>query len=174
MRHHVLIGSIRPLTAAPVALYLAVAVSLSATPLDAQRPAPLAPRAEFRVGALITPVMGIHAGLGAEVRAGWYSRVGVGFNAGAIHRSNGWVGSQGMTLTARFLFDPYAERPIGLYGGAGLGFRVVDGATIPGELLILAGVEGAAKGRVIPALEVVLGGGVRVQGVFRVRRDVGR
>ena len=149
-------------------------LAATASETGAQRPAPLAPRAEFRLAVPFTPAAGIQAGLGAEVRAGWYARVGLGITAGAMRGTSEWVGAQSAALTARFLFDPYGERPTGLYGGAGLGVRFIDGTALRSELLLLAGIEGAAKGRVIPALEVVLGGGVRVQGVLRLRRDVGR
>jgi hypothetical protein len=150
------------------------AVTVSASTLQAQRPAPLAPRAEFRIAAPLAPTAGIQAGVGAEIRAGWYARVGLGITAGWVEEGDMWVGAQEASLTARFLFDPYGERARGLYGGAGLGLRTVDGASAPAVLLVLAGIEGAAKGRVIPAFEVVLGGGVRVQGVLRMRREDGR
>jgi hypothetical protein len=148
---------------------------LAADPVEAQRPqAPLAPAAEFRLAAPLTPSAGLQAGLGGEIRAGWYSRIGVGVTMGVAHRPEEWVPVASVALTARFLFDPFGERPLGLYGGAGLGQGSVGGRSSPAVLLLLAGVEGAAQGRVIPALEVVLGGGVRVQGVLRLRRDVGR
>ena len=173
MRPLAVIPSMRPQAAASIAA-VTLAVLVAVSPLHAQRPAPLAPRAEFRVTAPLTPTAGLETGLGAEIRAGWYTRVGLGLSAGVKRRSDEWIGIQRAALTARFLFDPYGDRPTGLYGGAGLGVSVVGGVASRGELLLLAGVEGAARGRVSPALEVVLGGGVRVQGVLRVRRDVGR
>jgi hypothetical protein len=158
----------------PAALPLLL-VLLAAAPVAAQRPTPpLATRAEFRIAVPLTPAAGVEAGVGAEIRAGWYARVGAGITAGTVRSANEWEAVQHAALTARFLFDPYGERRFGLYGGAGLGIGLADGRSSRGELLVLAGVEGAARGRFIPALEVVLGGGVRVQGVLRLRRDAGR
>jgi hypothetical protein len=143
-------------------------------PALGQSPAPLAPRLELRIAAPLSPAAGMLAGAGVGVRAGWYARVGLGASAGAVRRDGGWIERQQIDLTARFLFDPYAERQVGFYGGAGLGLSREGSVSSRGELLFLVGAEGPARRRLVPALEVVVGGGVRLQGVLRVGRAVGR
>ena len=68
-------------------------------------------------------------------------------------------------------YDPCGDRRVGLYGGAGLGWRFADRATGQGALFLVLGAEGnARRHRVVPALEVTLGGGVRATLVLRARR----
>lgn len=140
----------------------------------AQTPAPPAPQLEARFAAPVSPRVGLLAGVAVDFRAGWYARISAGALAGAVRRGDGWQDRQQFDFTARFLFDPYAERRVGLYGGAGLGLSREAGVSSRGELLLLAGAEGHSTGRLVPAIEIVIGGGVRLQGVLRARRSTGR
>jgi hypothetical protein len=70
----------------------------------------------------------------------------------------------------RFLLDPFAELSRGMYGGAGFSARRDGDEAWKGSFLLVIGVEGAARGRVIPAVEVALGGGLRAGVVLRGRR----
>lgn len=164
----------RPAPVAGLLLLVAIATRAASAQASPRLAPPLAPRWELRLGAPLSPSAGALAGAGLGVRAGWYARIGIGATAGVVRRGDGWQARQHLDLTARFLLDPYGERPIGLYGGAGLGLGAEGGVSSRGELLLLLGVEGAARGRVVPALEVIVGGGVRVQGVLRARRETGR
>lgn len=156
------------------AVGLLLLIAIPARPASGQPAAPPAPQGELRAVSTLGPAAGILAGAGVGVRMGWYARVGVGAAAGAVRRAPGWRDRQQFDLTARFLLDPYGERRVGLYGGAGLGLAREGAVSSRGELLFLVGAEGALRGRFVPAVEVVVGGGVRVQGVLRTRRTTGR
>ena len=150
---------------------IAVLVTASAQTLQAQRPVGADPRAEFRVGSSLTPRVGPQVGIGMDVRAGWYARLHLAADAGAVQAQGRWIGRQQLSATARFLLDPFGERPLGLYGGAGLVLHRTALAEPTGALLLLIGVEGRAFARpLVPAFEVELGDGIRATLVWRARR----
>jgi len=153
-----------------------------AAPLGAQsassddtRRVPLRPQWELRAEGIAAEAPGAVAGLGVNVRAGWYVRIG-----GAVVGGARWsdasapIGQVRADATVRFLLDPYAERRRGLYGGVGLSTTQLGrgvGAQPP-QLLLLAGVESQPRNGRAWALEVGLGGGLRVGVVRRsARRD---
>ena len=142
--------------------------------LRAQQPVSADPQWEFRADAQVTPDLGALAGVGVNVRAGWYARVGLSASAGTLYISEAWRSQQRLDATVRFQFDPFAQRARAVYGGAGVG--VVRGETgdLTGRLLLVVGMEGAARGRFVPAAELTLGGGVRLGVVLRAKRDEGR
>ena len=116
-------------------------------PAQAQQRVRLQPRLETRLDAVLSPSVGLLGGIGVNVRAGWYARLGVIASAGVVERGDRWDGLQRFDATARFLFDPFGERSRGIYGGAGLGLRRDGGGAARGELLVLLGVEGGTAGR---------------------------
>ena len=133
------------------------------------------PQVERRLEVAPTPAAGIAAGLGVNVRAGYYARVGMHAAAGVARRGDGVVGVQRIEAVSRFLFDPFGEFPRGLYGGGGFAVRHVPGTPIRGDLVVVVGMEGPlGTRRTVPALEVALGGGVRLSLVVRSRRPSGR
>jgi len=133
------------------------------------------PQLERRIEVAPTPAAGIAAGLGINVRAGYYARVGVHAAAGIVRRGDGVVGVQRVEAVSRFLFDPFGEFPRGLYGGGGFAVRRAPGDPVRGDLVVVVGVEGPlGTRRTIPAVELALGGGARLAVVFRTRRPVGR
>jgi hypothetical protein len=158
---------IRPVDLAMAVLMLGPAVA------QGQRPTGLAPQWEARADVTVSPDLAGHAGLGLNVRAGQYMRLGVAYLAGA---ARGPLGdrearlSQRIDASARFLLDPFAERPRGLYGGAGFTMRQDAGEALRGDLMLVIGIEGAARGRATPSIELALGGGVRVGVVLRSPR----
>lgn len=153
-----------------------------AAPLGAQsassddvRRVPLRPQWELRAEGVAAEAPGAVAGLGVNVRAGWYVRVGGAVAAGARWSdASAPIGQVRADATLRFLLDPFAERRRGLYGGVGLSTTQLGGgvgAQAP-QLLVLAGVESQPRGGRAWALELGLGGGVRVGLVRRsARRD---
>lgn len=145
--------------------------------VQAQRPpVPLAPQWELRGDATVSPRAAAHAGAGVNVRAGNYVRLGAAYVAGAAQRpapARAVGFSQRVDATARFLLDPFAEQGAGWYGGGGFTARRDDGQAWKGDLMLVIGVEGRARGRWSPAVEVALGGGVRIGGVLRTRRTAG-
>jgi hypothetical protein len=146
---------------------------LAAHPAYAQvaRSVPPLPQWEARVEGTAAREPAVHAGIGINVRAGYYARVGLTGAAGAARGADDvWRGSQRVDAAVRFLLDPFTEQPRGLYGGAGVSLRHDAGDLTP-ALLLLAGVEGRPRGGVSPALEVAVGGGVRFGVVLRRTRS---
>lgn len=128
------------------------------------------PRWEGRLEATGAEAPGAHVGIGVGVRAGWYGRPSVQFAAGALRGDdNVWIGSQRADLVLRFLLDPFGERPRGWYGGAGVSVQQAAGRG-RGSLLLLGGLEGQVRRGVRPAIEVGIGGGVRLGFVLRGAR----
>lgn len=129
------------------------------------------PQLEWRADASAARRPDAHLGVGVNLRAGWYVRVGAGLATGATRgRDAVWRSSQRAELALRFHLDPFGERRRGVYGGAGVAARLVDGRSRP-VLTLIAGVEGATVGRWIPALELVMGDGVRAGVALRRTRD---
>lgn len=159
-------------SAACHSLVLVGLLLLGSVPAGAQfgeRPS-ASPRWEGRVEATAAESPGAHLGIGLGVRAGWYARPSLLLAAGAVQGSDDvWRGSQRADLVLRFLLDPFGERPRGWYGGAGVSVQQVEGRS-RGALLLLAGVEGRSRRGVRPAIEVGVGGGVRLGFVLRRTR----
>ncbi len=155
-------------------LATAFLLAAAARVLPAQAAAPLEPKAEFHAAAVLSPRANPMVGLGVNVRAGWYSRVGLAALVGAAGSGGDWQLRQRLEGTARFLFDPYAQADHGFYAGAGLGVERAEGGQMQALLLAVVGVEGKAEGRVVPAIELTVGGGARLGIVLRGRRGQGR
>lgn len=159
-----------------MSLFLRLGAVLLLLPLSvrAQQPVSADPQWEFRADVQGTPDRGALAGVGVNVRAGWYARVGLAATAGALYRADAWRSQQRLDATVRFQFDPFAQRPRSVYGGAGVGLVRGEAGDLTGRLLLVVGMEGAARGRIIPAAELTLGGGVRLGVVLRGTRGEGR
>lgn len=128
------------------------------------------PQWEWRADATAAESPDVHAGLGLNVRAGWYVRVGAAVAAGATRGADDvWRGSQRVDVAARFLLDPFRERPRALYAGGGVSARFVEGRADP-VLTLLAGLEGRARKHYTPSVELTLGGGLRLGVVLRRTR----
>lgn len=152
-------------------------------PLAAQESVPALPQWEGHLVSVLSPAVGAMGGVGLNLRAGWYTRVGLSLTAGAVRSGSAWEGRQRLDATARFLFDPFAERSRGFYAGAGIGLEQRADGSARGLLLGVIGLEGATRRqdgaratvpRVVPALELTLGGGARLGVVLRGRRRQGR
>ena len=154
----------------------AVALLLSLAPgaLAAQQRVTAAPQFEARLDAILSPAGGALVGLGVNVRAGWYTRLGLALTAGAISTSGAVETTQRIDATARFLFDPFAEGRRAFYAGAGLGAQRAATGAVQGLLLGVVGVEGPSAGRIVPSVELTLGRGARLGVVLRTRRPQGR
>ena len=152
---------------------LSVAMAIGPAPLAAQTDVRFSasPQWEVRLDATAAQRLATHAGLGLNLRAGPYVRVGFGIAGGAVRTaSDEWVASQRADLAARFLLDPFAERARGLYGGAGISARRDGDESVVGHLVLLFGIEGRPTRALVPSLEIALGGGTRVGVVLRRRR----
>ncbi len=167
----------RPLTLRLAALGFAALVpgAIGPTALAAQAgPVAAQPQFETRLDAALSPGAGLLGGVGVNVRAGWYARVGLGASAGVTRRADRWVATQRADFTARFLFDPFGESRRAFYAGAGLGVTASGGDELRGVLLGVVGMEGSRDRRLVPAAELTLGDGVRLALVLRARRPQGR
>lgn len=159
---------------APCAVAAALA-ALLAMPAQAQLAATRAPSVEVRADLLAARETTVHGGaavlwpVGRSVRLGVQAGGGVTRLDGVPAGSDETVGSGRAELVAQFELDPFAAQRWGLYGSAGGGVLAVKGRS--GRALVFAtvGVERRTGGRVVPALEVGLGGGVRVALVLRRR-----
>ncbi|HET8771492.1 MAG TPA: hypothetical protein VFM71_10970 [Gemmatimonadaceae bacterium] len=165
-------------SAACASAALCVLSALAPTSAGAQQArTSLMPQWEARADATIAPAAGAHlaghAGVGVNVRLGPYARLGTALALGVIDSPDEDAGPESsarVDVVGRFLLDPFAERRTGLYGGAGFTARADGAGAWKGNLLIVFGFEGPAEGRIVPALEVALGGGARIGLVWRGKR----
>ncbi len=135
-------------------------------------------RPELRVEGVAGPWRAALGGAGLFGDAGAYARVGLvaalgvgrdptvpdaaaGDRAGPAAR---------VEAVARFHLDPWRLSRRGLYLGGGAGVDLRDGAGPRWGLAALVGVEGAPRGTLAPAVEVGLGGGLRVAVALRRTR----
>lgn len=154
------------------AVLLVIAMSVLTSALRAQGHAPV--RAEVRIDATAADVQHLELGGGAAVPVGTYVRLA--FLAGAgVARSDareatgdGHGTAARADVIARFQVDPFHQSARGLYGGAGASYLAARGERGRVYLALVAGIELRDRGHVAPALEVALGGGVRVG--FALRR----
>lgn len=173
------------MTAPPFARALTLAL-LAGAPmprLAAQaptRPARPALTPEVRLDGAFGREGGGFGGAGLFGDAGLYTRLGVVAAVGLAHDPSGigpGDGSRGVVpaarfeALARFHLDPQRMARRGVYLGGGVAAAVRDGASPQWQLVALLGVEGPARGRVAPAVEVGLGGGVRVAVALRRARS---
>ena len=171
-----------PAGTAALRLLFASALLATSAPLRAQvapdddpRRVPVLPQREFRLEAVAADAPSALAALGLNLRAGWYVRVGASVGIGVIAPEAGpQVGLLRGDASVRFHLDPFAERRRGLYGGVGVSAAQVGGGIggQPPVLVLLAGVESQPRRGRAWALELGLGGGLRVGLAWRsARRD---
>lgn len=156
-------------------LVISLAVASAVTPLAAQeedeRRVRALPQWELRQDVTLAREPGAHLGAGLNVRAGYYVRVGAALAAGAVQRDDAvWVGAPRLDLTARFLLDPFGERPRAWYGGGGVSVSQRPGEDARAVLQLLVGLEGRRRRTFTPAVELGVGGGVRLGVVLRRTR----
>jgi hypothetical protein len=131
----------------------------------------LLPQWEFRQDITGAREPGAHVGVGVNVRADYYVRLGVALAAGAVRREDDvWVGAPRLDFTARYLLDPFGERARGWYGGGGVSIAQRPGEGATAALHLLVGLEGRRGPRITPAVELGVGGGVRLGVVLRRTR----
>lgn len=139
-----------------------VPLSLFAAQLGAQAHAPV--RAELRADATSATEQRLEIGGGAAIPMGTYVRVallaGAGVARGGARAGN--IGAARAEIIARFQIDPFHQGTRGLYGGGGVSYLATAGERGRVYVTLLTGLELRDRGPVTPALEVALGGGVRV------------
>lgn len=129
------------------------------------------PQWELRQDVTLAREPGVHLGAGVNVRAGYYARLGAALAGGAVHREDGaWVGAPRLDVTARFLLDPFGESTRAWYGGGGVGIVQRAGRGASTALQLVMGFEGQQRRAFTSAVELGVGGGVRLGVVLRRTR----
>ena len=104
----------------------------------------------------------VHAGLGANVPLGYYVRLEL-IGAGGVTRNDSVDNSSGrVDVLTRFLLDPFAESAWGVSIGGGISAIFAESARTREYLVVVADVEAPRIGMIVPALQIGLGGGLRV------------
>jgi hypothetical protein len=117
---------------------------------------------ELRVDVIGGHQSSVQGGLGVEIPAGYYARVGIIGGVG-VPTSNGASGADGrLDVLARFLLDPFRQSRWGLSAGGGVSLRAEHGDRVRPNLLVAVDLEGRSNSRgMSPAFQIGLGGGVR-------------
>lgn len=131
---------------------------------------------ELRVDAIASGdnTVALQLGLGAELPLGYYARAGVIGAGGATFRDDVTTGSGRADVLARFLLDPFRETSWGISVGAGISIRyepILSPNKLTEFLVAVIDVEGPRMNRVVPAVQVGLGGGWRAGLVLRAYRQ---
>lgn len=147
-----------------------VALAVSAAPARAQVPSP-AVQPELRLDVIAGHEPAVQAGAGVQVPMGYYVRMGivgaVGVPTGADAPSPRRADARA-DLLVRFLLDPFRQSRYGLSIGGGLSARAEPGDRVRPRLLVAVDVEGRRSSHgLVPALQVGLGGGVRIGVILR-------
>lgn len=115
----------------------------------------------------------LQAGAGTNIPMGYYARLEIDGAAGATKRDSVRRTSGRIDALARFLLDPFAETAWGLSIGGGVSALFGTGGRTHEYLVVVADLEAPRIGAIVPALQVGLGGGVRIGIVARLYQ-VGR
>jgi hypothetical protein len=140
----------------------------------AQQPAAPSISPELRADALLGHQPAVQVGGGVQIPLGYYVRLGidgaVGMRIGdaaSLARSTSRLDGR-VDLLVRFLLDPFRQTSHGLSVGGGMGLRAEPGDRARPVLLVAVDVEGRRSARGwAPAVQLGLGGGVRVGVVLR-------
>jgi hypothetical protein len=131
---------------------------------------------ELRVDAIASGdnTVALQLGLGAELPLGYYARAGIIGAGGATFRNDVTTGSGRADVLVRFLLDPFRETSWGISAGAGLSVRyepILTPNKLTEFLVAVIDVEGPRMHRIVPAVQVGLGGGWRAGLVLRAYRQ---
>jgi hypothetical protein len=157
-------------TRASGALVMLAATVTRATPVRAQLPTPSThPEARLDVVAGHQPA--VQAGVGLQIPMGYYVRVGFDVAAGvatySLPPSVSRVDARA-DLLVRFLLDPFRQSAYGLSLGGGVSARAEADDHVRPRLLVAVDLEGRRSAHgLVPALQLGLGGGLRVGVILR-------
>jgi hypothetical protein len=127
-------------------------------------------RPEVRLDAIAATNTSLQLGAAVMMPAGLYVRWGLVAGAGPVRRTGVTRMAAHVDVMTRFLMDPMRESPFGLYGLAGVS-GVYDGrGSVEPRVVAGLGLEGRRRGGMAPAVEVALGGGLRMGIVLRAAR----
>jgi hypothetical protein len=118
---------------------------------------------EVRADAILSDRQVVQGGVGLNIPAGFYARIGVVVAGGADIERGFAVTAGRVDVLARFLLDPFRQARWGLSVGGGVSLRAREGDRVRPYLLTLVDLEGPRiRAGWAPALQVGLGGGVRI------------
>jgi hypothetical protein len=146
-----------------------VAMSMLMMPcmVRAQDRAPIRP--EVRVDATSATVQRLELSAGAAIPLGTYVRLALLAGGGLARDDRSGSPAYGdrvaaarADVVARFQLDPFHQSLHGAYSGAGLSYLASKGERGRLYLTLLAGLELRDRGHIVPAIELGLGGGVRI------------
>jgi len=154
-----------------------VAITFCAPAARAQVPRPMT-QPELRLDGIFGDQPAVQVGAGVQIPMGYYVRVGFDVAVGvSTEDRKALLGSADTPpgpldgradLLVRFLLDPFRQSAFGLSLGGGLSARSEPGDRVRPRLLVAMDIEGHRSARgVVPALQVGLGGGLRVGLVLR-------
>lgn len=144
------------------AITLLLGAPIAAGAQDRPRPVIVA-----RLDATSAAVPRLEASLGGAIPLGTYARLHVTAGSGAARVAGEVEPSARGDLVARFLLDPLLQSKRGAYFGGGVSWLAHRGERGRAWLALVAGLELAQRGPIVPALEVGVGGGARVGLVVR-------
>jgi hypothetical protein len=105
----------------------------------------------------------LQGGAGVQIPLGYYTRVGIVGAAGVSGRASKSRASGRLDVLARFVFDPFRQTRWGFSAGAGVSLSVREGDRVRPHLATVLDLEGPRSSRgIAPAIQIGLGGGVRV------------
>ncbi len=125
------------------------------------------PHPELRIDGISPHPSVLEAGVGPEIPLGYYTRLEL-LLAGGVARDRGAISGSGRgDVVTRFLLDPFRESRWGLSVGGGVSIRYEPDRGWRDFLVAVVDLEAPQLGRVMPAVQVGLGGGARVGMVLR-------
>jgi hypothetical protein len=120
---------------------------------------------EVRADLLLASRHALQLGVGAQLPVGYYVRIGA---VGAVGSTSDGRLDGRLDLLGRFLLDPFRQSACGVSAGGGVSARFEPGERVRPLLLVALEVEGRRReAGWVPALQVGLGGGVRIGLVVR-------
>jgi len=110
-------------------------------------------------------------GIGTNLPLGSYVRFEIVGAGGITRRDSVTHNSARVDAIARFLLDPFAEADWGLSIGGGMSAMFEEGEPTREYLVVVVDLEAPRVAGIVPALQLGLGGGVRVGVVARAYRS---
>lgn len=144
-------------------------------PGRAQQAPPYRVEPELRADVTFGLQSSIDAGGGVQIPVGRYTRLGVTGAVGLVRPFDVFATSgvssritSRVDVLARFLLDPFRQSPLGMSVGAGVSLRTVPRERVRPQFFVALDVEGRRRSNgVTPALQIGIGGGLRVGGIIR-------
>ena len=156
-----------------VALVVATPVAIEAQGFPGGRQASLSSRirTEARADAFAARIDALHAGVGLATDLGTYFRLAGIIGVGAADVGSEIVASGRAEILGRFVLDPLRQARWGVYGATGVVARYEESPGTRGYLTLLLGVELPSDRPRVTALELGIGGGVRIGIAIREGRS---